>query len=419
MKTSLVVHWRLPVVISRQLHAAIFIIAFIILVSREPSRISNAQFWAEDGSAFYEKAHNFGAFRSLLIPYAGYLCITQRLVMSFAQLFPLVWVPLISNVIALSIQVLPVTLILSSRFASAIPNFSTRFLLALIYLALPNSYEIYANIASTQWYLALLACMVILAKPSPHLEWRIFDFTVVLLSALTGPFAILLVPLALLYWWLRPDQWTLILNLGLAIGLVLQGFALRFVTGTPRSISPLEASPELLLKILSGQVFFSALAGQTGYEKLVTLPDSYNVATDLIAVIGLVIILYAILKSPLELRIFILYGSLIFAAALASATVPWKILLIPGAAPRYWFIPMLVFLLCLVWLTQQRFCWIRVAAIALLAVMCTGMIADWRHPELADLNFAAYATKYEQSAPGTTTVIPINPPGWNMHLVKR
>ncbi|WP_421658846.1 hypothetical protein [Leptothermofonsia sp. ETS-13] len=419
VKTSFIVNWCLPIAISRRLHIAVFILAFITLLSRDPSRIFNAQFWAEDGSTFYEKAHNFGVFRSLFMPYAGYLCITQRLVMSFVQQFPLMWAPFISNMMALIIQVLPVTIILSSRFVSVIPNFSVRLLLVLIYLLLPNSYEIYANIASAQWYLALLACLVILAKPSPYLEWRIFDFVVVLLLALSGPFAILLLPLAFLYWWLRPNRWTLILNWGLAIGLIVQGVALMVMKSDPRNTSPLEASPDRLVKILSGQIFFSALTGQTGYGKLIALPEVYHVVTGLMAMIGGAIILYALLKGPLELRIFILYGALIFAAALASATVSWKILILPGAAPRYWFVPMLVFLTCLVWLTQQRFCWIRVVAIALLAVLGTGIIADWRYPELVDLDFAKYVTQYEQSSPGTTTVIPINPPGWNMHLVKR
>ncbi|MGA7937436.1 MAG: hypothetical protein WCA35_28050, partial [Kovacikia sp.] len=77
------VNWRL--------HLLVFLIAFALLVLRQPGSVFNAQFWAEDGTIFYANAYNLGAIHSLFLPYAGYLCFVQRLVASFIQLFPLEW----------------------------------------------------------------------------------------------------------------------------------------------------------------------------------------------------------------------------------------------------------------------------------------------------------------------------------------
>lgn len=412
-------------IVSWRLHVLVFVIAFVIIISRRPDALFNAQFWAEDGNAWYANAYNLGAVRSLFLPYAGYFNSIARLTASFAQFFPLVWAPLIFNLVAVVIQILPATLITSSRFATLLPNRSTRLFLAFAYLARPNSFEINATLTGSQWHLALLACMVVLATPSRRLVWRVFDMAVILLSALSGPFSILLTPIAALCWWLRRGKWTFILLLGLYTGAVVQATAIVITSPQVNRLQlSLGATPELFLKILAGQVFLGALIGQEGYAWVNPALNGYSLLVILVAGAGIAACLYGLLKGPLELRLFIAFAALIFGTSLfsptASMTIPqWEALSIPGNSARYWFIPMLAFVTLLTWLLRKKSLRQiqRVAAIAL-AAMLIGIILDWSHPPFADLNFKTYSSQFAEAPKGAKVTIPINPPGWTMDLIK-
>jgi hypothetical protein len=108
---------------------ALFLLAFLVAFSHRPDTLLNAQFWAEDGTFWYADAYNLG-FHSLIMPEAGYLHTVARLVALFALFFPLSVAPLIMNLCALAVQILPVNVFLSSRF-SAIP-LETRILGSLL-----------------------------------------------------------------------------------------------------------------------------------------------------------------------------------------------------------------------------------------------------------------------------------------------
>src|SRR6266481_6539477 len=107
------------------LHALIFLVAFVLVVSRRPDAIFNAQFYAEDGRFFYADAYNFG-WRCLLIPYGGYLSTLLRLVGLLALLVPFGLSPLLMNLCAIVVQILPIHIFLSSWF-NTIPFFTRMF----------------------------------------------------------------------------------------------------------------------------------------------------------------------------------------------------------------------------------------------------------------------------------------------------
>ena len=408
--------------ISWQFHVIIFFIAFAIVVSRRPDALFNPQFWAEDGKYWYANAYNLGILPSLFLPHTGYLQTISRLTGSLAQFFPLAFAPLIFNLVAIAIQILLVNLVISSRFAALIPTLKSRLLLGLVYLALPNSYEINANITNAQWHLALLACIVVLAAPSRFWIWRCFDVGVVLLSALSGPFAILLTPIAAIRWWVRRQKWLFSILVILATGALVQSLTLLQQT---RTASQLGASPKLFFKILTGQIFLSSLFGQTGYERIMPRHSLYLPLSVLICGISLLGLLYALFRAPLELRLFIIFAALIFVTSLASpatgsSTPQWEVLWLPGVGSRYWFIPMLAFVTTLIWLlsVKQPYNFRRVAIVAL-TPMLFGIALDWTYPPFADFKFGEYANKFAAAPQGSKVIIPINPPGWKMELVKR
>ena len=288
---KLLIGWRF--------HILIFITAFAILISRRPDALLNAQFWAEDGAVWYAQAYNLGIMHSLVLPHTGYFQTVSRLTAGVAQFFPLIWAPLLFNITAIFIKILPVNLNTTSRFSKLIPSLATRLFLALVYLSIPNSYEVHANITNAQWHLAILACMIVLATPSRLAVWRLFDVGFILLSALSGPFSIFLAPITALLWWLRRERWTFLLLLCLSIGSLVQGIAILLTGHSNRPDTPLGATPELFAKILGGQVFLGGLIGQKGYELISSHSLAFSLLTILAAIAGIAMFLYCIFKDPL------------------------------------------------------------------------------------------------------------------------
>ena len=167
----------------------IFAVAVAIIIFRKPDLISNPQFWAEDGRVWFQDAYNIG-LGAILNPSSGYLQTISRVTAAVAQLFPLRYAPLLFNLVAICIKALPVVFLFSPRFFRIIPKFSNKLILAALYIFLPNTSEVYSNLTNTHTYLALLAFMIIIAKPSQKFFSKLFDYFFLALSGLSGPFVI-------------------------------------------------------------------------------------------------------------------------------------------------------------------------------------------------------------------------------------
>ncbi|NET54866.1 MAG: hypothetical protein F6K47_01255 [Symploca sp. SIO2E6] len=266
------------------------------------------------------------------------------------------------------------------------------------------------------------------ATPSLYLVWRCFDLGVILLLAVSGPFCLFLAPLTAIRWWLRRERWSLFLLSGLVIGIVLQG---RIIAMSSRSTIeripiPLGTALESLTKILAGQVFLGALVGKTGYAEVAS-SYLWNLLFLPIAIAGILALCYALFKAPLELRLLIIFGILNFGTALgvqairAADPLPiWEAMKSPTIGQRYYFLPMIAFLTTIVWLmSRQNPRQLRLVATITLASLLIGITLDWRHPAFTDLNFPDYANQLAVSPAGAKVIIPINPPGWSMELVKQ
>src|SRR5271170_3385884 len=144
-------------------YVVIFICACGIVIARRPDAIFNAQFFAEDGVNWFADAYNRGWWTALFIPNVGYYQTFARLAASFALLVPFSTAPLVLNSIAIAVQAIPVNLMLCTR-SSEWGNLQTRAVLAALYLALPASVEIHAGITNSQWILALIALLLLVAR---------------------------------------------------------------------------------------------------------------------------------------------------------------------------------------------------------------------------------------------------------------
>jgi len=401
------------------LQAIAFSVAFLLVCSRRPDAILNAQFYAEDGRVWYLDAYNLG-LHSLLMPQGAYLQTLSRTIALIALLFPLSLAPLVMNLCAIVVQILPVNIFLSSRF-SDIP-LKTRLLGSLLYLAVPNAAEIHANITNAHWHLALAACLVLLARPASGRGWRIFDGAVLVLTSVSSPLGMLLVPVAAALWWKRRQGWSALSLALLVPGALVAG--LIALLSHERQVAPNGATFSRFAAILGRQVFLSSLLGRNTQDWLLQLGDLHLVEV-IATVVGLAVMLYALRYGQTELRLFILFAFTVLALGLVSplAGTPdcpqWEWLCVPGCGNRYYFLLMLAFLASLLWMASRRASprALRSFAVVLLLLLPIGVYQDWNYPPFSDLDFSQYAAQFEQAPAGTKIVIPINP-GWSMELTK-
>lgn len=406
-------------------HLIVFLTAFLLIFSRRPDAVMNAQFFAEDGQRWFVDAYQLG-FRCLLIPdqAGGYLHTVPRLAALLSLLFPFSRTPLVMNLCAILVQILPVTIFVSSRF-SAIPLWK-RLVLSFVYLGLPNTYGTHANVTNLQWHLGLLACLVLLAEPAQDLRWRISDGIVLVLISVESPIGLLLVPFAAVLWWLRRGRWTMVSLALLLPGAVIQAGVV--LMSHARRTAPNGANLHRLVSILGRQVFLASLLGKNTvlHFALRYSERSCFVLEAIATTVGLAILLYALRYAPAGLKLFVVFSLCVLVLSLARPLAgtldqpQWEWLRFPGTSNRYFFMPILAFLAALFWIADSaRHRAMRFCSVGLLLCLPVGIRRDWRYPAFTDMHFREYASQFQTAPTGTKMVIPINPTPWTMKLTKK
>ena len=395
--------------------AAVFVLVLLGLLSRCPSLITHAQFYAEDGSIWFAQAYSAGGLRALLLPQAGYLNFGPRLAAALAVWLPLRWAPLVMVSAGLLAQALPVPILLSSR-CRAWASLPIRAGLSALYIALPVK-EIHVYATNMQWHLALAAVLVALSAPPQSWRGRLFDSLVIAAAALSGPFCLVLAPLMLAFWWLKRQTWTLaVFALNLAGAMTQYAFLLR---GPVRAGAVLGATWPRLLRIVGGNVVSFAIVGGSSFPWRAPM-----VAIVLATLLGLAVYLYCLRFANTEWRLFLFFCIGVFAASLRSpltdGTGPAWQSLVMAVAARYWFFPALAFGWGVLWCARySRARIIRIGAVVILGCMSIGIVRDWRYQPFPDENYAGSVERMMQANPGQRVVIPIVPAGWTMELVKK
>ena len=404
------------------IYAAVLIISLLLIFSRRPDAVLNPQFWAEDGKIWFEQAYHNGIITSIFTPEAGYFQTISRIVAAFSQFFPFEYAPSIFNFSAISAKLLVVFFLSSNRLERLLPDLPARLFAVFIYLALPHSYETHANLTNVQWHLALLSCLIITAVPSEKKVWKIFDYAVIAISAVSGPFCLLLFPVAVIKYWFEKDKRTLILLAILSIGCVIQGISLTVNERPTRA--PLGASVKLFMKIVGGHWFAASLVGEKGLAWTLNKPFWKDGVSVIINLAGFGLLIYAFLKSKTELRLLLIFSALIVITALispaAAGDVPqWSVMWFAPVGSRYWLIPIFSLFLAVFWLARNSPHKImRHVSTGLLVISLIGIAADWKYQPYTDFEFQKYAARFNEAASGEEVLIPINP-NWEMRLVKK
>ena len=238
--------------------------ALLIIFARRPSAFLNPQFWAEDGKIWYADAYNHGLLFSLITPENGYFQTFSRLVAILSQAFPLKFGPAIFLTVAVIIQIVTALFIISPRMSQIVPGRGWRLVLGFLFLAIPHSWEIHTNVTNSQWHLALLACLIIIAEPSVSKVGRIFDISVCFLAAVSGPFCVLLIPVAIIQLLIRKDSMYAVFS---GVFLVAGAIHAWAYLGVGRAVPPqLDAGVVSFFQIVARHLFVSPVIGGRGFK---------------------------------------------------------------------------------------------------------------------------------------------------------
>lgn len=362
---------------------------FAVLVLRRPETFLRPQFVYEDGREFYLRALLEGP-GSIAQPYAGYLHLVPRLVSLLETAVPVALAPLVGNAIALLIVAGVSAFVASDHVAAAIPDRRRRWVLAAFLLVLPSAEMPLGSITFIQFYLAIFLLAAVISVPS------LWVFVAVLAASLTGPFALLLLPVFLLRWWARRDGPSRGLLLAAGAGAVVQ-LAELLANGRPGGHSTTD--PLTVVQILGGHLD-TAVFG----TRIVGLAMEYRVSggTGLVVTLVVASLLGATLwRAPRE-RIVVAALAVvgIVASALLVGSDTSTELLYPSAAARYFMLPTFVLGGLAILAAPRK------ASIALGALMVIGVVGDLRLASYPDLDWTNQSRCIGGADPCTVVVYP-------------
>jgi hypothetical protein len=397
-----------------------------VLQLREPAWFSRPDLWAEDGKIFLQQAYNWGGLPALWVSAAGYLHLGPRLVALLVVHLPLDSAPTAFRAAAFIVDALPAVFFVSHRCRNLVPSLPLRAALGLLTLALPDTFETNGNMANAQWHLALLAFLILVALPPRSWLGRAFDIAALVIAGLSGPFSILLLPVAAVQTWRHRSRWLLALTAVLALSAAVQGAELLATNRLGTGSAPLNPSLDLFGRITS-KVFLTPLIGYQQLEALAKMPIWLQPWPPLaVSAVGLAAMGYAFWRAKPELRLLIAFTAITYCAALANPTddAPegrWYALSVAGSGSRYFYLPMLAWMCVVVWFAVGQRLWIgRIAALALISLsLAVGVRLDWRYPSLPTSGFYQAVERFDQAPAGTRMEFPLEPPGWKMTLYKR
>lgn len=395
------------------LHILVSFVSFLILYSRRPDAVENPQFWAED-MRWYADAYDLTFFETISKPLMGYLQTLSRLIGEVSQFFPLAYAPLIFNVVGFAVEILVVNFLISKRFSKVVPNLAVCLSLGLISLVVPHSSETHINITNSHWHLSVLSFLVIISYSDNKIFWKIFDVVVVAVSAVSGPFAPFLFPIALIIYLKRREKWTLVLSVILAIGSIIQIYFLIQARHPPASQAT--ANSLNLIDLVCGQVFFSGIFGGANFLKFWGFEYKYTLLI-LLGIISFILITYSFVKSQIELNLFIIYAAGILISAILYND--WMPMAYPLYGERYWLIPITCYLSMLVCIVaKSKNVFIRSLGVILLVLSPIGIYSDWHYKPYHDFQFQQFVQQFEDAPVGTEVQVKINP-DWTFTLKKK
>jgi hypothetical protein len=266
------------------------------------------------------------------------------------------------------------------------------------------------------WHLAVLQALLAFSVPPFGWRGRVSDFLLFAVGSVSTPLSMLLLPSVAAYYWIRRQDWTLVILSTVSLGACIQIFSLAHSV-RHAATAPLGATPVSLLRIVAGRVFFDSMMGSG---------DSYLSIRmlALVAAGGLIVLAWGWRCAPLPGRLYAAFAILALAASLRDPLLPgsrprWEVLA-AVAGIRYWFLPSLMFL----WLAAWAACGgrtriVRCTGAAVLLLAMIGIIRKWTYPPWPDSHFQEDVDRFQTLKPGEHMTFSVyDPADRKMELIK-
>lgn len=405
-----------------------FSLCILVMFLRRPDTLLYANFWAEDGRIWYSQLYNYGT-ESFLMPANGYFQTVSRLAMFITLPFGIINAPFISNLLSFIIRVCPIMFLFSKRFPFV--PLPCKFIMTIYYLVMPNVDEVWGNITNVHWYLAIWLLMVILAEKSDDIFHKIHDFFVLFLSGFSGPFIVFFLPCLLLKKFYEDNikfrfKFSAF-QIAAAIIFSVQCASIAVTATEGRSHMELGASLTLLSQIISVKI----IAGS--FFPVHIIYDFFlrhEIVSIVLATFFSISLLYFFFSSSWRFKVAMIFPLLMITAGLISPVVSdteaqWPILLQPFLCERYFVITNVMFfayLLYIINIFTKGFSTIAtpyiVAALTWLLIITDGL--SFNITPLPDHDYKSNVRNiYYTAKKGDKVVLPINPQGWSVEIIKK
>lgn len=401
--------------------AVLAVVAAVVAVMRLGSVGMNTV-WAEDGQVFYAGAEHASLPRVFFRTYRGYMHAAPRMIAAVDVLFPVRWAAssiAISDAVALGL----LAAVVYRASQAHIRRPWLRVIPALLVAACPVGQETIGSIANLQWPMFFVAFAVLLWNPQRPAPIAAGAVTVAF-AALSSPFGLLLVPVAvmraLVFWRDRAAVIPLSTLAAAGIQALIMAYAASRQTYHTVLVGRLT---RLFIAGVTGQGFFGAHYQMAWMTLGTVVVIAVAAAWALITVMGLP-------RQSAAASLALTYSAGYFAAPVVlSGMSVWE-------GTRYFAGPLLLIVFAVVILLdgalnlRNRFRWTgycRPAAV----ILCTGLLAcagyaavtSWRTPDpsrAAPTWSAALTAARTQCSHGarsaTLPITPVSPLHWRVIL---
>lgn len=381
--------------------AGVALLVLFLTILRKPVPVIIPQFWADDGPAFFQQALESGA-RTFLIAHGGYYHTSIRLIALVGSLMPVALVPHLYLLAAITVLVFVAGYVFSPRISLKYPT-----LLALCLGLVPHGGEVYFTLANVNFYFGLVLALLLVSDPPVTRRQQIGDLVLIALVAVSGPFSLILAPLFVIRA-LRERTPALILRaalIGIGAAIQLTQVIANRIEGKDFRLRSVD-----VLTILGRRLLAPLLWGPFGAPEKSAVWLGPLLGVGALALVALLAWGFGRRREdkPLYLLGAIL---LVVGAALSVARGAPETLFSVWSQDRFFFVPLVLLLWCLVQTLNQKSRMRLLPAAGLLAFTalhtmgqpCLGIF------EMKDMHWAEQSRCIGGPSP---CVIAINPPGW-------
>ena len=382
-------------------------ISCCIIFLRKPDAFLNPQFWAEDGKTFFAQMYNYGP-SSIFKLSSGYHNLYPRIIASLADLLkvPLEILPAFYNYGWLLAFFITFAYIWFRLDLSA----NEKFLFSITLTLIPISTAGFVSLTNSQWLLALTLVLIPVAKHPKNTTQYIIDYMLIFIAGLSSLCCLLFIPLFLFNALKTRNKHNYCLFFILLIVSIIQAASfsgsarMQHIGGGLNFLNP------YLVDVLCKQYLYLFFGSY-----FINAPHFFKLSYLAFIAVIMTVMFIDFIKKDNRIGIFTLTSGL---AVLIATLILFRrnlVALYPLVnGIRYFYIPGVTFIWSLIIfanpITADK---LKKYIIVFLLFISVYYLNFRNTPQFVDYHWPQWAKQIQR---GREIIIPINPPGWQLHI---